>query len=86
MGTSNPSGEPRLDHWYPGYNFNISDQRRAQEFMADFDGMMADGTMPKFLYIYVPNNHTGGVQAPNASAVQPKGTNASGQSSPAASG
>ncbi len=58
--------KPRLDHEYPGYNFNISDQRRAQEFIKDFDRMVAAGTLPTFLYIYQPNDHTGGIQAPNA--------------------
>jgi YVTN family beta-propeller protein len=69
VGGLNPNGEPRLDRYYPGYNFNISDQRRAQEFIADFDGMVAAGTLPQFIYLYQPNDHTGGVQAPNAKAV-----------------
>src|SRR5262249_19744513 len=37
LGTSNPNGTKRLDVNYPGYNFNISDQRRAQQFIKDFD-------------------------------------------------
>ncbi len=65
VGTTNRSGEPRLDQSYPGYNFNISDQRRANEFIADFDRMNAAGTLPQFLYIYVPNMHTGGTRAAN---------------------
>jgi DNA-binding beta-propeller fold protein YncE len=65
LGTNNADGEPRLDHNYPGYNFNISDQRRAQEFCKDFDRMVANGTLPQFLYIYQPNDHTGGIQAKN---------------------
>jgi YVTN family beta-propeller protein len=65
LGTNNPTGEPRLDHNYPGYNFNISDQRRAQEFIRDFDRMLAKGTLPQFCYIYQPNDHTGGVVAKN---------------------
>ena len=65
MGESNANGEPHLDHNYPGYNFNISDQRRAQEFMADFDRMVAAGTLPQFIYLYIPNEHTGSVQCPN---------------------
>ncbi len=67
LGTDNPlpSGEPRLDKNYPGYNFNISDQRRALEFISDFDRMVKNGTLPQFLYIYQPNDHTGSVQAPN---------------------
>ncbi|BDI29725.1 hypothetical protein CCAX7_17760 [Capsulimonas corticalis] len=69
LGTSNPSGEARLDKNYPGYNFNISDQRRAKEFIKDFDRQLANGTLPQFIYLYQPNDHTGGVQAPNAGAV-----------------
>jgi hypothetical protein len=66
LGTTNSSGEPRLDTNYPGYNFNISDQRRAQEFIKDFDRMIENNTLPTFLYLYQPNDHTGGVQAPNS--------------------
>jgi hypothetical protein len=69
MGQNNANGEPHLDHNYPGYNFNISDQRRAQKFIDDFDRMVANGTLPQFIYLYQPNDHTGSVQAPNASAV-----------------
>jgi len=69
LGGKNFNGEPRLDRNYPGYNFNISDQRRALEFISDFDRMVAGGTLPRFLYIYQPNDHTGGVQAPNSGSV-----------------
>ena len=69
LGDNNANGEPHLDHNYPGYNFNISDQRRALEFIADFDRMAAAGTLPQFLYIYQPNDHTGRAQAPNAAEV-----------------
>jgi len=65
MGENNASGEPHLDHNYPGYNFNISDQRRAAAFNADFDRMLAAGTLPQFIYLYIPNEHTGSVQCPN---------------------
>jgi hypothetical protein len=65
LGTNNPNGEPRLDHNYPGYNFNISDQRRAEQFIRDFDRMLAKGTLPQFFYIYQPNDHTGGIVAKN---------------------
>lgn len=40
LGTTNANGTARLDLNYPGYNFNISDQRRAQEFIKDFDTMV----------------------------------------------
>ncbi len=65
LGTPNASGEPRLDLDYPGFNFNISDQRRAEEFCRDFDRMAAAGTLPQFLYIYQPNDHMGFVAAKN---------------------
>jgi YVTN family beta-propeller protein len=64
LGDRNANGEPHLDSNYPGYNFNISDQRRALEFIKDFDRMVVAGTLPQFLYIYQPNDHTGGIQAP----------------------
>ncbi|MBZ5664113.1 MAG: hypothetical protein LAO30_05865 [Acidobacteriia bacterium] len=73
LGTTNKNGTPRLDLNYPGYNFNISDQRRALEFIKDFDSMVNAGTLPQFLYIYQPNDHTGGVQAPNAGSVVTNG-------------
>jgi hypothetical protein len=69
LGANNANGEPHLDRNYPGYNFNISDQRRALEFMADFDRMAKAGTLPQFLYIYQPNDHTGRPQAPNTAEV-----------------
>ena len=69
LGTNNKNGSSRIDLNYPGYNFNISDQRRALEFIKDFDAMAANGTLPQFLFIYQPNDHTGGVQAPNQAGV-----------------
>lgn len=65
LGGKNASGEPRLDLNYPGYNFNISDQRRAEEFCRDFDRMLKAGTLPQFAYIYQPNDHTGYIVAKN---------------------
>ena len=59
VGGNNANGVPRLDRNYPGYNFNISDQRRAREFFKDFDAMVANNTLPQFLYVYLPSDHTG---------------------------
>jgi YVTN family beta-propeller protein len=75
MGENNANGEPHLDHNYPGYNFNISDQRRAQKFIADFDRMVAAGTLPQFIYLYLPNEHTGSVQCPNSAQVYGSASN-----------
>lgn len=68
LGGKNSNGEPYLDKNYPGYNFNISDQRRALEFIRDFDQMLSNDTVPQFLYIYLPNDHTGQVVATNIPA------------------
>lgn len=65
IGDRNANGEPRLDRDYPGYNFNISDQRRAKEFIRDFDRMVRENTLPQLVWIYLPNDHTGPVQAKN---------------------
>ncbi len=65
LGQNNANGEPHLDKNYPGYNFGISDQRRALEFNADFDRMVKNNTLPTYLYIYQPNDHTGPAATPN---------------------
>src|SRR5262249_13661838 len=36
-----------------------SDQRRALEFIKDFDNMVKNGTLPQFIYLYQPSDHTG---------------------------
>ncbi len=69
LGGKNPNGEPRVDLNYPGVNLNISDQRRALEFIRDFDRMAAAGTVPQLIYIYLPNSAGGAIQAPNASGI-----------------
>jgi len=68
LGENNASGEPHIDKNYPGYNFGISDQRRALEFNKDFDRMLANDTLPTFIYLYQPNDHSGNPAAtPNIS-------------------
>jgi YVTN family beta-propeller protein len=62
LGENNANGEPRLDMNYPGVNFNISDQRRALEFIKDFDRMAASGAVPQLIYIYQPNDATTALQ------------------------
>jgi YVTN family beta-propeller protein len=69
LGENNSNGEPHADLNYPGVNFNISDQRRALEFMKDFDRMAAAGTVPQLIYIYQPNDATGATDAPNVQGV-----------------
>src|SRR5262249_4156100 len=52
LGGNNANGEPRVDRNYPGYNFNISDQRRAIEFINDFHPMGKKGTVHPLPLIY----------------------------------
>jgi len=59
LGGKNASGEPRMDTNFPGFNLNISDQRRAKEFIRDFDRMVSQGTLPQYVHIWIPNSHTG---------------------------
>lgn len=72
LGGRNAGGEPRLDRNYPGYDFNISDQRRARTFCADFDRMLAAGTLPRLLWVYLPNDHTGAVSDDNDQPTAPQ--------------
>ncbi len=62
LGEKNSNGEPRIDLNYPGVNFNISDQRRALEFIRDFDRMAAARTLPQLIYIYQPDDAGGSSQ------------------------
>jgi len=77
LGENNASGEPHLDKNYPGYNFGISDQRRALEFNKDFDRMAAAGTLPTYIYLYQPNDHSGNPAATTNIAIN-GGTSPSG--------
>ena len=45
---------------FPTYNMNVADQYRWQQFERDFRARFIDGreAMPRFLNIYLPNDHT----------------------------
>ena len=61
LGGKNASGEPRIDLNFPGFNLSISDQRRAKQFIREFDRMVSQGTLPQYIHIWIPNSHTGPV-------------------------
>ena len=48
---------------YPGYDLNITDQRRADVFLAEFAQFARAGTMPKLIVMRLPNDHTAGARA-----------------------
>lgn len=45
---------------YPGYNLDISDQRRADVWLAEFQDFVKAGEMPRFQILRLPNDHTAG--------------------------
>lgn len=47
---------------YPGWNMSISDQIRADVFLADLAKFEQSGTMPNFITMYLPQDHTSGVK------------------------
>ncbi|GIV14639.1 MAG: hypothetical protein KatS3mg022_0074 [Armatimonadota bacterium] len=50
---------------YPEYNTNIPDQYRADQFLKEFREKYLSGKepLPRFLYIYLPNDHGGRIRA-----------------------
>jgi DNA-binding beta-propeller fold protein YncE len=45
---------------YPGFNMNIPDQYRANQFIAEIDRLYAKGNsaLPHLIFIHLPNDHT----------------------------
>lgn len=48
-----------VDERYPGWNLRIRDERRAREFVRDFDTLAAAGKAPRYTVIWLPSNHGG---------------------------
>ena len=46
---------------YPGFSLDVSDQTRADRFIAELDERYKSGKepLPQFLYVTLPNDHTG---------------------------
>jgi DNA-binding beta-propeller fold protein YncE len=45
---------------YPGFNMNIPDQYRANQFIAEIDRLYVkgNGALPQLIFIHLPNDHT----------------------------
>ena len=65
------NGYPTLDllkdpgHYctkYPGWNLKIQDIFRESVFEHDFDSLLQAGSVPRFSTIYLPNDHTSGME------------------------
>ena len=48
---------------YPGYNLDITDQRRADVWIRELGGFVAKGEMPQLQILRLPNDHTAGASA-----------------------
>ncbi|GAC1419282.1 MAG: beta-propeller fold lactonase family protein [Candidatus Velthaea sp.] len=48
-----------VDLNYPGWNLRIRDERRAREFVRDYDTLVKAGKQPRYTYIWLPANHGG---------------------------
>jgi YVTN family beta-propeller protein len=53
-------GDNHTDPNYPGWNLNITDQRRAAEFIKDMGALIQANAVPAFTHIWLPNDHTSG--------------------------
>ncbi|MGH7683907.1 MAG: bifunctional YncE family protein/alkaline phosphatase family protein, partial [Vulcanimicrobiaceae bacterium] len=48
-----------VDERYPGWNLRIRDERRAREFVRDYDALAVAGKAPRYTVIWLPSNHGG---------------------------
>lgn len=48
-----------IDLNYPGWNLRIRDERRAKEFVRDYDALVRAGQQPRYTYIWLPADHGG---------------------------
>ena len=58
-----PFLETHTDPAFPTFDLAISDQHRADVWLAALAGWEKDGTMPALQYICLPNDHTAGARA-----------------------
>jgi hypothetical protein len=63
-----PELEGHFDPRYPDFNLNFPDQLRADEFLNEFDEFVnkrtaGQDTMPQFILLRLPNDHTSGTKA-----------------------
>lgn len=45
---------------WPGFNLGIRDTVKAQDFIQELNNYIAQGKLPQFIYIWLPNDHTQG--------------------------
>src|SRR5205814_8110811 len=55
-----PALQYHFDPWYPVYNLDVPDQKRADRFIAELARFEKNGDMPRFQVMRLPNDHTSG--------------------------
>ncbi len=56
-----PALAPYTDRNYLGFNLDYPDQKRADEFLREFQELVQKGALPRLLLLRLPNDHTAGV-------------------------
>ncbi len=54
---------PYTDRNFVGFTLDYSDQKRADEFLREFEAMTRQGKLPRLLLMRLPNDHTSGTAA-----------------------
>lgn len=62
-GTDNAALRPLLHPTYIGFPSTVSDQWRADQYVADMDQFEKDGKMPELSILLLPDDHTAGTRA-----------------------
>lgn len=62
-GTDNAALRPLLHPTYIGFPSTVSDQWRADQYVADIDSFEKSGKMPHLSILLLPNDHTAGTRA-----------------------
>ena len=62
-GTDNAALRPLLHPTYIGFPSTVSDQWRADQYIADMDQFEKDGTLPALSILLLPDDHTAGTRA-----------------------
>jgi YVTN family beta-propeller protein len=58
-----PEVNAQLNHDYPNFQMGIPDQYRAEVFKKQFDGWVANKSLPNLVVTHLPDDHTGGAAA-----------------------
>ncbi len=60
--TSMPGLTGKIDERYPGFDLQVSDERRIDEWKREFDGYVQRGDLPALEIVRLPNDHTSGTK------------------------